>query len=274
MDSEEFSISADFLEHNGRKLFSILLRPVSATPRGAVLYLPPFAEEMHRSRHIVAAQARELAAIGYNVLLLDLYGCGDSGGEFSDANWSLWLQDATFGINRLKSMNHARVLVWGVRMGALLGSELARSRMDISKLVLWQPALNGEQQIDQFLRLRTVPTSAMEKSQSFDRSTLWNELRAGRSLEVAGYELSSQLALEMAGVRLNEFAPVCPVAWFDINAMKNRGLGIASGNVVRNWRLQGVDVEVYKIVGEPFWRMAEACINRELLESTAEWLQR
>ncbi len=64
------------------------------TPRGALLYLPPFAEEANRSRRMAVLQARRLAARGWPVLLLDPFGTGDSAGAFHEARWELWLADA------------------------------------------------------------------------------------------------------------------------------------------------------------------------------------
>ena len=65
--------------------FGLYFPPCSTQPRGGVLYCPPFAEEMNKSRRMAALQARAFAKAGYGVLLLDLYGCGDSSGDFSDA---------------------------------------------------------------------------------------------------------------------------------------------------------------------------------------------
>lgn len=273
MGSGKCSFSADFLEHSGRTLFSVLLRPPGSDVRGSILFLPPFTEEMHKSRHIVSAQARQFAEAGYNVLLLDLYGCGDSGGDFADARWQLWLQDAAFALDQLRGLDDGPLVVWGLRMGALLASELARASDDISELVLWQPALNGEQQIDQFLRLRTVP-SAPGNPSPFDRKSLWDELRSGRSLEIAGYELSPVLALDMAKARLIDACPGCPVAWFDIGGPPGPDLPVASLNAVSKWQERGTEVQVQRIPGDPFWRMVEASINPELQRATTQWMLR
>ena len=145
MSPGKCSITADFLEHQGRKLFYLLLEPANVQAHSSILYLPPFAEEMHKSRRLVACQARELAAAGYNVMLLDLTGCGDAGGDFVDASWQIWLQDASFAIQTLTERHPGLLMLWGLRLGALLACELAQGRSDIHKLVLWQPVLNGEQ---------------------------------------------------------------------------------------------------------------------------------
>jgi exosortase A-associated hydrolase 2 len=269
MNSGKCSIKADFLEHQGKKLFYLLLGPAEVEARGSVLFLPPFTEEMHKSRHLVASQARAIAASGYNVLLLDLSGCGDSGGDFADASWQVWLQDATAAANTLMSLGAGHLTVWGLRLGALLACELSRSRSDVEKLILWQPTLNGEQQIDQFLRLRTV-SSIVDNQKSFDRKALWNELRSGNSLEIAGYELSSRMALGMAKARLIDVLPDCPVHWMEIGNSRNRKLSTASENVIRHWREQGGKIETTSLQGEPFWRIAEAGINTDLQHNTTE----
>ena len=53
----------------------------------------PFAEEMNKSRRMVALQASALADAGYAVLQLDLDGCGDDSSGFADASWEGWCSD-------------------------------------------------------------------------------------------------------------------------------------------------------------------------------------
>jgi len=86
-------MQAGFLDSSQGAVFYILHPPATKPVRGCILYSPPFAEELNKSRRMVALQARQLAASGYAVLLLDLYGCGDSGGEFDTATWSIWQDD-------------------------------------------------------------------------------------------------------------------------------------------------------------------------------------
>jgi exosortase A-associated hydrolase 2 len=267
MNPANCSISGDFLNHQGRRLFYLLLEPTHSRVRGSVLYLPPFAEEMHKSRQIVANTARELAADGYRVMLLDLTGCGDSGGDFADASWQVWLQDARFAIRTLAEFGSEPLSLWGLRLGALLACELAQGRTDISRLVLWQPVLNGEQQVDQFLRLKTAAT-VVSDAITFDRKSLWHELRAGRSLNIAGYELPAILALEMSRARLNDLLPPCPVHWLEIGATAAGNPSAASEHVIARWREQGLEIGATFVQGEPFWRMVDARENPQLQLST------
>ena len=52
-----------FIDSPSGRLFGVYCAPGASTRRrGAVLYVPPFAEEMNRSRRMVALQARAFAA--------------------------------------------------------------------------------------------------------------------------------------------------------------------------------------------------------------------
>ena len=68
--------------------FAVLHWPAEPrVPLGLVVHAPAFAEEMNKSRRMVALQARALAEDGLAVLLVDPLGCGDSPGDFGDATW-------------------------------------------------------------------------------------------------------------------------------------------------------------------------------------------
>src|SRR5579862_8212418 len=80
-----------FLSGSAGDLFAMYYAPAETDiDYGDVLYVHPFAGEMFASRNVIAALARELASVGVGVLTVDLYGCGDSWGDFSDARWEIW----------------------------------------------------------------------------------------------------------------------------------------------------------------------------------------
>ncbi|MEM9253826.1 MAG: hydrolase 2, exosortase A system-associated [Pseudomonadota bacterium] len=272
MDPGKFEVSAEFLAHGDRTLFTLLLEPATRPPRGAVMYLHPFAEEMHKSRHVVSVQARAMASVGYRVLLVDLSGCGDGSGDFVDANWQRWLDDACFAAKHLMSFGEVPLTLWGLRLGALMACELSSLHLDASKLLLWQPVLNGEHQIDQFLRLQTA-ANILEAVDVFDRKSLWKELRTGHALEVGGYELSAELAMGVSAVRLGSFLPNCDVGWFEIGPTAGAALGRASENVIASWRDRGLSVSSLHIEGPAFWRNHDTVFNPLLQQATLGWLE-
>ena len=267
MTSARHSIATEFLACGNRRLFTLILQPEGIPPRGAILFLPPFAEEMNKSRHTVAVQSRALAAAGYCVMLLDPSGCGDSSGKFSEATWDDWKSDADCAIASLASRSGLPVTLWGLRLGALLACEIATGRSDIHSLLLWQPVLNGEQRIDQFLRFE-LAGQALKGTGGFDRASLWYELRSGRALQVAGYELSSQLALGISRSRLADTSPGCSVTWLDVARPLAPEPPVANANVIALWRHAGIRVSWTCAEGEFFWRNVDSPDSPLLVSGT------
>src|SRR3989344_998874 len=128
---------------------------VEIAKRRDVIFLPPFAEEMNKSRRMISRQARRLAEVGFGVLVLDLYGTGESQGDFGEARWSIWKNDVAVAHAWLQQRGPTLISVVGLRLGALLAMDLAQQQDNFfERLVLWQPVLNGASMINQFLRLR------------------------------------------------------------------------------------------------------------------------
>ncbi|MDE2161212.1 MAG: hydrolase 2, exosortase A system-associated, partial [Burkholderiales bacterium] len=190
-----------FLELGGRRLFALDIVPAGSC-RGAVLYLPPFTEEMNRCRAHAARQARALAALGYRCLLLDYHGTGESGGSTPEGDWDLWLDDARRAARWLADDSALPLTVWGVRTGALLAARLAAAReTDVERLLFWQPVLDGKQFLNQHLRLR-IATQIVHAEARETTESIRARLRAGETIEVGGYPLTPALAEGLAAMRL------------------------------------------------------------------------
>ena len=194
-----------YLDGSAGSLFCLLLTPAeAATPAGSFLYLPPFAEEANRSRRMAVLQGRRLAARGWAVLLLDPFGTGDSAGGFGEAGWEIWLDDASRAASWLtKRWPNAPVVLWGLRLGALLAADLAaQDPKRYDRLLFWQPVLRGDRFVVQFLRLRVA--AAMAAGEKENIKNLRDSLAGGELVEIAGYELSSRLVTSIERLRLAE----------------------------------------------------------------------
>ncbi|MGH8264262.1 MAG: hydrolase 2, exosortase A system-associated, partial [Steroidobacteraceae bacterium] len=112
-------LQAGFLGEDRQRLFVVRWSPQRASNR-CVLVVPPFADEMNKSRHLLAQAARGLADEGWHVVLPDLYGTGDSDGEFADASWSRWKRDLGEIIDSVRGEGLEVGALVGVRTGALL----------------------------------------------------------------------------------------------------------------------------------------------------------
>jgi len=189
MSQASFEIEPFFLDGKQNSLFCIHLYLAGVTCKGSILYLHPFAEEMHKSRCMAALQARHFAQAGYAVLQVDLTGCGDSSGDFADATWQAWLNDARRAHDWLSSRHAAPVSLWGLRIGASLAVELASTLPDIEQLLLWQPVVNGEQYLNQFLRIKLAGEMLSQGQAQNGTKALRASLEAGSNIEVGGYML-------------------------------------------------------------------------------------
>ncbi len=222
--------------------------------RGAFVYLHPFGDEMNKARRMAAVQARALAALGYGVLQIDLQGCGDSDGDFADARWEHWKRDVAAASAWLEQRLGQPVGLWGLRLGALLALDYARSA-PAARLLLWQPVLQGAAFITQFLRLR-VAGSMLDASDTASGGTkaLRAQLAAGEALEVGGYLLAPALAAAIDALDAAQCAPPCPVDWIEVVAAPERALPPAALRVGEGWPAPPT---MHKVVGAPFWATQE-----------------
>ena len=125
--------------------------------------------------------------------------------------------------------------------------------------------------IDQFLRFE-MAGQALKGNKRYDRSDLWEQLRSGGSLAVAGYELDSTLALQIAAVRLADLTPAAKVIWLDIGFADAVASSPAVANVLSGWRQRGVEVDWHRVAGQHFWRTVDAKESPELIAASLEAL--
>jgi exosortase A-associated hydrolase 2 len=260
-------LEAGYLEGEQGPLFYLLHPPREGSARGAILYSHPFAEELNKSRRMVALQARRFAELGYAVLIPDQFGCGDSAGDFGDARWETWLKDLTRQAAWLRERYQQRLTVWGLRTGCLLLSELQRDLSDIERMLWWQPVVDGEQYLVQFLRLRMAAT--MMGGNKETTRELRERLKAGEALEVAGYQLHPRMAAGLAAARLAPPPAGTKAYWFDVSADANPVLSPAAQRLIERWAGDGVAVEAQAVSGEPFWGTQEISEVPELIERCA-----
>lgn len=261
---------AFFLERVGGRLFC-LFHPPRGSCRGAILYVPPFAEEMNRARRVAAQQARALAALGYGVLQPDLSGTGDSSGDFGDARWEIWKEDLAACCAWLGERTGQVPVLWGLRLGALLALDYAQSAAHpLRALILWQPVASGQVYLTQFLRLLTFH-AVLSDSASEQTSTraLRAALQSGQVLEIGGYTLHPALASAIDALApLERHTPPCPVHWFEMTGAAGQALPAGAARAADSWR-QHVRLQVHTADFPPFWTIAENADAPALLAATS-----
>ena len=256
------------------QLFAALYRPDEGVEdRGSILYVPPFGEEMNKSRRMATIQAREFASMGFTVLMLDLYGTGDSAGEFVDARWETWVDNLITGYDWLSERANGPVNVWALRFGALLAVELLRSKSNDRSdawVILWQPMMSGDVVMTEFLRIELAAKMMSGVSRSANTiDDLRGRLNSGESLEIAGYELHPELANSINAATLSTFQPEGGrYHWMELVRNEPDLMGPESEELVCAWRETGVPVSEHVIVGPRFWATTEITECAELIHST------
>lgn len=264
-------LRAWFLPARHGRLFC-LERPAPGGLAGqdCVLVLPAFAEEMNKTRRMLTLLGDALQARGISLFVPDLYGTGDSEGEFGDARLATWHDDLRDCLAWLRNAGIARVHVLALRAGALLLGALQDAPLPLGRLLLWQPVGSGKQYVNQFLRLRLAGNLIAGTATEAGTAGLRAELRQQGSLEIAGYRCREELLAELEGLELKDL----PVTGFESVASFELGLEDASrpspalSRVVERWRGAGVAVDARTLAGDPFWATTEIATVPGLVAAT------
>jgi exosortase A-associated hydrolase 2 len=263
---------AFFLQANeGNRFCMYYPSAIDGMCAGAVLYVAPFAEEMNKSRRMAALQARALSAKGYAVLQIDLFACGDSTGTFGEARWEIWKDDLALAVAWLRNAAAAPISVWALRLGALLAADFIRnSDLAFDNLLLWQPALEGKNFLTQFLRLRLAGDMLADaKREPMTVNALRDQLAAGHSVEVAGYELSPELAKAIDGAELpGTLANVNKIHWFEVVPEASQDISPGRRKLLHAVSSSAGPALLHLVSGDQFWVAPEPADCPALISAT------
>ncbi|WP_432383663.1 hydrolase 2, exosortase A system-associated [Duganella sp. P38] len=258
-----------FLPVEGSGQRFCLYHAAAAPCRGALLLVPPFGDEMNKSRRMLALLARALARQGVATLQIDLYGCGDSSGDSGDARWSLWLDDLHHASAWLQARSgHAPALL-GLRLGALLALEFAATA-PVTRVLLWQPVLDGATFLTQLLRLR-MAGAMLEHPDAPRENTagLRRRLLDGEAMEIGGYLIAPEFAQALETRRLGNWGRAdCPLHWFDVG-QPGRAWPPAALAVQDAWRMRDIAVDAHLVDGPQFWGTQEITTSAALIGASA-----
>ena len=260
-------MEAFFLPVGSGQRFAIYHPAQDNSPRGLMVYVPPFAEEMNKSRRMAALQARALAAQGYAVLQLDLLGCGDSSGDFGDASWCAWVDDVVLACQWMRRQSNAPLWLWGLRAGCLLAAQAAAKLSETCNFLFWAPTPAGKPLVQQFLRLKAATNMASGNAKAV-MEELRQQLAAGESVDIAGYTVSAALALGMEQATLVPPVNAGRLEWLDLSTQPDANLPPASAKPLQAWQAAGFAVRSQVVAGPAFWQTSEIEEAPALLTAT------
>jgi exosortase A-associated hydrolase 2 len=268
--SNRFPPRPTYLQGSAGRLFVSYTAP-QGPAKAAVLCVPPFGEEMNRTRSLMAAQAREFARLGYACLILDLYGTGDSEGDLPDASWETWCDDVETAARWLEQETGCPVMLWGIRLGALLAAEVANSQPGrFDRLLFWQPVASGKSYVTQILRLRVG--ALVDRNQPPETTAdMRARLESGANVEVSGYLLPGALTNALDARELTHFAhwDGKTVHWLECVAEQDKPLPGASRKAVEALQTAGAKVSVGCAVAPPVWTLHKPANASALVSVTS-----
>ncbi|MDX1732979.1 MAG: hydrolase 2, exosortase A system-associated [Halioglobus sp.] len=258
-----------FLGEAGRRFFLTQFR-AEAGPRAHVLFIPPFGEEMNRCRALVAEQSRLLAQSGYHCTVLDFFGTGDSEGELAQASLDIWYGNIELALNTLRREEPAPVVLWGLRLGALIAAGFVGSHEpDCREMLLWQPVTSGKRYINQLLRQRvaSLVNSGLPPETTAE---IRQRMQEGQRVEISGYFVSEPLVSELEALSLAAAggAGIDRIHWLENIEQEGDTLSTAGGKMVDKLKEQGVDVQVSLFRGPPLWQLHKRDALPELMQQT------
>lgn len=250
----------------GGQRFCIYHRAAGNTVLGQVLYVHPFAEEMNKSRRMAAGQARALATAGYDVLQIDLLGCGDSSCDFGDATWSAWVDDVQAAHKWLRCQpapgscagtdEPVPLWLWGLRAGCLLAVDAARKLPEPCHFLFWAPAPAGKPLLQQFLRLKVAGDMLAGNAKGVMEG-MRAQLAEGNTVEVAGYTLNPGLANGLEQSNLNPPGASGRVEWLELSTREPATLTPVAAQAQARWQQAGYSLRSHLVTGPSFWQTAE-----------------
>jgi exosortase A-associated hydrolase 2 len=263
-------LNATFIEGGKGPLFTLHHAPQKQNEHSeCIVVSPSFAEEMNRCRYMQTMLAQALTARGYGLVSVDLYGTGDSAGEFGEASWQGWIEDTIAATHYATQLGYQNISLLGVRLGALLGMAAAPSIENLKSLILWQPVSSGKATLTQFLRLKIA--SAMARGETgITTAQLEEEINRGLSIQIAGYDVSPDLfsGINTAHLSHHLHFTSTPVSWFTIVPSTEKKTPRVDIQTIEKWRSNGADIAHQAIVGPAFWQAHERSLAPDLIPAT------
>lgn len=195
-----------FFTSASARLYAFLHAPPGpARPLGCVV-VHPFMEERQDSHGVLRDLAVRLAGQGFPALRFDLYGCGDSEGEWEEATVARWRGDVVAAAGALRAeAGVEEVALVGLRFGATLAA-LSAEAAGARRVAMVQPVVRGDAYVMELLLAHLSAEMVLHRRVGTTREALAAELEAGRSVNLFGYHLTGAQYRELRSVDLTRAA--------------------------------------------------------------------
>jgi exosortase A-associated hydrolase 2 len=259
-----------FISGAAGRIFVVSHEPSAPVAR-AVLVVPAFAEEMNKSRRLVHETAEALERAGVWTIAPDLFGTGDSEGEFEEARWNVWIDDLRRTLDWARALGAERFGVLMVRLGtALYRDAEAQLATTFERAVAWQPLLSGAEALRLLLRTKIMAIRMAGGTAPSLEALLQSLLTGAEPMELGGYLVSPQLAaaIQRAAGAIMESRAVREGMSVEIEPAASAARSAATEETAAG----GSVWTRVRIPGERFWLAVEPRPIPALVEATARFL--
>lgn len=249
------NMQAEFYSGHKGQLFRLIRTPASVN--GHLLFVAPLFEQANNTRHMVTKAAIASYDSGYQSIVFDHYGTGDSQGQLADASLSVWQQDIIKQIGELRQISDKPITLSLSLSAALLLTDDMLAMVD--SVQLWQPELNGKRFVQQFKRLALAKDLQKAKPNSTDTCT-------SSLMTIAGYTMTHSLLDELAKQVLGHISQCqADVEWLEWLAANTE---LTQGRQKQYYALQQAcakQIQLTTLSDEKFWLATELLVSQQLL---------
>lgn len=174
-----------FIQGIKNKLYQISRSPDK--PTANVIYVQPLFEAANLNRHVFTRSMIQQYYNGFNAVLYDHMGTGESQGELLSVDFSDWQQDLAQKIEQTRQSNSLPIFLVVFSSGCLLlNDEIVRA---VDHIQLWQPEFSGKRLVKQLKRIELLNNHPDDANDSL-------------FIEFSGYEFKKSLLSDIQQVEL------------------------------------------------------------------------
>lgn len=267
---------SEFIVFGQRRLF-LLSNEAPSHHQIATVFLPAFAEEMNKTRHLVSHCRQQLHKAGLSLFQLDAFGTGDSEGDLDQTDVLQWRDDLIGLLQLLQQRGYQAVNFIAMRFGALqlfdLLAQPSTLPLRLHKAVLWQPFMQSSQFLQQFFRLKVAEQMAIGEKTS--QKIMEQQLADGELLEIAGYPLTADFVDSVRQLRDITAVASAPTKKPPLLYLETSNLTTVSPLTEKSLAQLAdfFNVDFQLINDAPYWTATELLINSALVDQTVRFLQ-
>ncbi|GAA0823793.1 hypothetical protein GCM10009111_33980 [Colwellia asteriadis] len=265
------NMTAEFYSGNAGPLFQLKRSPENIC--AYIIYVTPLFEQANQTRHMQTRLALNAYQLGVESLIYDHYGCGDSGGELSQASLSLWQQDLIAQINAIKAKMaqdasfNANPSSKPIYLSCLLSSALVLNSDIIALidgLLLAQPEFNGKRFVQQFKRLALA--SNLTKTNNIEQNST--------EIEIAGYVMQPSLLDELSQQTLTQYESIDKHChWLEWSDSDQLPMARAKQQQLFSTKSSDSSLTVSAINDVKFWQSTELTLSEKMLSFEEQTLR-